>query len=433
MSLPPLFPYTNNFDVPFRKSDGVTNPDQTIIEPGCFFDTTINDVGTASYPPVAQVTDYEITGTFVSSATWTIVITPLTTQAGTAAAAHAQAAATVTYVATAQSAADTVTGINAAINASITTVALGMSISNAATYVIASVGATTAKIRLTARTPGATFSAVITSSLAGDSYTATTITNPVTATVKVGLYYAIDTTKGTDGFDAQGRPYLTKVTSSTAAADIIGPIFKGADTKQVDRGFAYREYEVGQNIPFVRYGHVSAYADRAIPLSSGPEAVFVRHTDAGDYLAGMASNAAGATAGATANVWTGTPTSANDTVFTMTIAFGSVVQTLTYLSDVGSSATEIATGLRAELVKVNAAVGQPLYGLTGSGTATFIITGPADGRGFTPVNVGVGVVAWVETTAEVSTHTLLTRGDKFIAPSTRIGPSRVAVPVTPIA
>ncbi len=432
MTLPSLFPFTNNFDLPYRRTDGVTNPDQTIVEPGSWFDTSINDTGTANYPPVVQVTDYEITGTFNSTATWTITLTPVSTQSGTAASAHAMALVSVSYTATTQSAANTVIGINAAINLAITTIAGAYGTGNMASYVVASVGATTAKVRLTARTPNFTFTAAITSTLAGDGYTATAIASPVTGTIKPGLYYALDTTKGTNGYDAAGHPYITAITSSTAPANIIGPIYKGTDTQPVARGFAYREYVSGQNIPYAKYGHISAYADKAIPLSSGPEVVYVRHTTAGDYLAGMASDATGAAAAATIAKWTGTPALTNSALYVVTIAFGNETVVLQYTADGSAADTEIVAGLKLELAKYNAA-GGPLYGITAtSATTTLVLDGPADGREFTPVTTSAGAVTWVHTTTGVSTHTRLTRGDKFIGSSTRIGPSRVAVPVTPL-
>lgn len=433
MALTPLFPAANNLDVPYKKSDGITNPDQTLPEPGCWFDDTIHDVLTGHYPQVSQITDYEVTGTFNSSATWTITVTPLTTQSGTAAAAHAQAAASATFEASGSTAAQVAAGLIAAINASTTTLAGAITGSNIASYVFAEAGASTSKVRLTARTPGATFEATVSSTTAGDSATATEIASPVTDTVKVGLYYAIDTSKGTNGRDKQGRPYLTKITSATDPANIVGPIFKGSDTQPVAQGFAYREYKAGQAIPLTRYGHVTAYSEAAVTLSSGPEPVYVRHTASGDYLAGMAADATRAAVGATANVWTGTPTVTNSVEYSVTIAFGDETVLLTYVSDGAAADTEIVAGLKVELAKYNTSVGQPLYGITASGTTTLILTGPDDGRGFTPATAATspGVITWVESDAEVSTHHLLPRGDQFIAPSTRIGPAVVAVPVTP--
>lgn len=429
MALPPLFVPQSLTTIPFLKSDGVQRHDLSIDEPGVFYDDSAHEAITAHFPEITQVTDYLITGTFNSTATWTLTVTPVLTQSGASAASHGMEALSVSFVAVSKTAAEVIAGLIAAIATAATATTLGTlsSWSRIGSYVTAIVSpASTSKIRLTARSSGATFTAAITSTTAGDSYTTTAITAPVTDNAKVGFYMALDTDQGTAGYDKQGKPYLKKITSSTAAADIIGPVSFGADTKEVAQGFAYREYEPG-NVPIALYGHITAYCEAALAFASGPEAVYVRHTDAGDYLAGMAADATRAAVGATANLWTGTPTSANDTVFTMTIAFGTVVEQLSYLSDVSSSATEIATGLRAELAKYTGAGGS-LYGLTGSGTSTFIITGPADGRGFTPVNTGVGVVDWVETDAEVSTHTLLTRGDKFLAPTTRIGSAKVDVP-----
>jgi hypothetical protein len=432
MALPPLMPpITLNSRRP--RSQGVTRPTSQVIEPGQFYDDALNDVLTAHFPEVTQVTDYEITGTFASSATWTIVITPLTTRSGTAAAAQAMEPVSISYTATAQSAADTVTGIIAAINTSATglTPAVLATWTRVRGYITASAGATTAKVRLTARA-GITFSAVITSTLAGDSYTATAIASPVTSTMKVGLYVALDTTKGTSGYDANGKPYITAVTSSIAAANIIGPVFLGDGTKPVERGYAYREYETG-NIPLAKYGHVTAYGEKAIALASGPEVVYVRHTTSGDYLAGMATDAAGAAAGATANLWTGTPTAVDSTAYAFNVSVVNnlgvtVTELVTFSSGAGTTATLIVTGLKAALLAKPTLTGL----VAGAGTTTLTLTGPADGRAVTVADVGPGVLTFVETTPEVSTHTRLTRGDKFVAPSTRIGSVRTAVPVQPL-
>lgn len=432
MALPPLFQASTLSAVPYLKSDGVTRPDSHIGEPGTWYDDSRNDVISCHYPEVVQVSDFTPTGTFNSSATWTLTVTPLTTQSGAAAAAHGMVAESVSFAASGSTAVQVVAGLVAAVATAATTLTTAAlaTWNRLASFVTVEVSpASTGKLRLTARSSAATFSAVITSTLAGDSYTETVITSPVTDTLKVGFYAAIDTTKGTNGRDANGKPYLKAVTSTTPANEIVGPIFLGSNTNDVARGFAYREYEAGRTVPAVSYGHCVAYGESAIALASGPEAVYVRHTTSGDYLAGLAADATRAAVGATANVWTGTPTVTNSVLYVVDIDFNGTQTTLKYVADGSAADTEIVAGLKAQLALFNTSSG-PLYGITAtSATTTIVLTGPSDGRAFTPSTIGAaGAITWVETTAEVSTHTLLTRGDKFIAPSTRIGSIAVDVP-----
>lgn len=429
MALPSNYPGGNYLDIPFQRNDGVVNPHPTLVEPGRLIDSAPFEIGTAHYGQVTQVVDIELTGTDPSTATWTLVVTPLTTQSGTAAAAHEQAPQAVSVTVTADDFDDVVLALVAAVNASSLTISEAMSGSVIANYVEASVSPVSPhKIRLTGRNPGATFDAVLTSDFAGDGATKTTIASPVTEKIKVGLYYAVDISKGNGGYDYAGRPYLTKITSSTPARNIIGPVYFGDGTQPVEPGFALRQYKAGANIPYVKYGHVAAYAEKAIALSSGPETVYVRHTDAGDFEAGMATDAAGAAAGATANVWTGTPAEVNTTLYQATIQIvgnnGELIsETIAMTSDGSATPDEIVTGLKADLAKKTRLTGL----VTGSGTATLVLTGPDDGRELSVSSPGPGSIAWVETTAAVSTHTLHPR-DKFFAPSIRIGSAPVAVP-----
>jgi hypothetical protein len=288
------------------------------------------------------------------------------------------------------------------------------------------VSAEAGKLRLTAAAAGQEFTVTLTAPV-GNTATAATVASPSTTTMNVGFYVAIDRTKGVNGFNAQGQPYIKSVEASTAGADIIGPVYLGQDTEPVNPGFAFREYAEGSNVPIVRHGPVVGYAEEIIP--GADLRVYVRHTAGGDFLPGMAASATAAAAGATANVWTGTPTAANDTVYQQQIVYGSAIEVLTYLSDGTATDQEICDGLRAQLALRNG-VGGPLEGITGSGTTTLILTGPADGRGFTPSSIGVGSLAWVETTPEVATHILHPRGDRFGAPSIRVGPAPIRVPVT---
>jgi hypothetical protein len=421
MPLPPLFIATDPTAIRFQKP---AIRQLRLTEPGTWWNGSRGDLRSACFPAVTTVVDGLLTLADPSTGVWRATVTPKTTQTG-AAAADGMAPAYVEFTAAATALSDVVLGLIAAADSSatLTTAASVNAWKRFRSYValtVSPVGATT--LRSTSVAPGQDYTLEITAP-AGNGSTITVIASPSTSTVKVGLYYAINRTLGDNGFNEYGQPYITEVTASTPAADFLGPVYLGADTEPVDVGFAFREYDEGSMVSTVLYGQPIAYGEGAVAAASVGTPVYVRHTTAGDYVAGLVTDQAGAALGATPNVWTGTPTVLDNTVYSMQITFGDVVETLTVLSDGTATDIEINDGLRAQLL------GRPsLAELTGSGTTTLIITGPADGRGFTPAQSGAGVIAFVETTPEVSTHTLLTRGDRFLAPSTGVGSVPVDVP-----
>lgn len=432
MAFPPIFqPHDITRDA-FKPSDGITRPNLDRREPGTWVNNTRNEVGTAHFAEAVQVDDLLLTGTAPSTGKWTLRVTPISGQFG-AASADGIGPAEVSFTADNDSFAAVVEGLIAAADASATVLTAAASAAwlRLRSMVNLSVSPeSTSKLRVTATASGATFVAELISATAGDSFTTTSITSPVTTTMKCGLYVALDRTQGTGGF-TNGLPHIKQIDASTPVADIFGPVYLGTNTEPVTGGYSFREYKPG-NVPYARYGHINAYGERSIALADGPEAVYVRHTANGDYIPGLVTDAAGAAAGATPNVWIGTVTSANDTVFTQQIVYDGKTVNLTHLSAGAATVTTISNGLRADLLNYNGP-GGPLEGLTGSGTTTLIITGPADGRSFTADSVGVGVITWDEDTEAVSTHKRLTRGDKFLTPSTRIGSVAVDVPITAAA
>ena len=414
--------------IPFARSSGTTRQDLRYAEPGQWWNNHENALLSGCYPAVTMVVDAELGGTSPNTGVWTATVTPLTTQNGSP-AADGMAAASITYTSAAETLAQNVAALVAALTTATELEALAdlTSWNRFRSYVALSISpVSTAKLRATSVQPGMTFSLVLTGP-AGNTVAYTTIASPSTSVLSVGTYCAIDRTLGSNGFNANGQPYLTLITSATAVADIVGPVYLGVDTEALEAGDLFREYTQGHTVPVVAYGDCLAFADSVIAASSTDKAVYVRHTASGNYVSGCVTDATGAAVGATANVWTGTPTAVNDVVYTQQIIFGDVVQLLTFLADGSATATEIVTGLKAQLA-LHTGVGGRLYGLVGSGTTTFIITGPSDGRGFTPSSNGTGVLAWVETTAEVATHRLLTRGDKFGASHSAIGSVPVSVP-----
>jgi len=420
MTLPALFPPRDLGRVQFQRND-LIKPHLRYGEPGTWWDGHRKDLISGCFAAVVMTVDAELTGVEPSVGDWIFTVTPITTQHGAAAADH-MAPASITVAA-----ADAVT-LAATVLAAIAAAADGSSLTEAAdletwtrfaSYVKLSVSPTGAAfLRFTSVTSGQEFSVSITAP-AGNSYTLTTVASPSATTLKVGFYCAIDRTKGSNGYNAIGQPYLKPIEASTPESDIVGPIYFGDGTEDVSPGFPYREFEQRKDVPLVSYGHPLVYAYTTIPASSIGSPVYVRHTASGDWEPGMATDEAGAALGATANVWTMTPVVANDTLYQMQIVYGSSTVLLTYLSDGTAADTEITAGMLAQLNLYNGD-GQALDGITGVDGATLVLTGPADGRSFAVTSIGVGDMGEAETTPGATTHIMLTRGDKWLAESSHV-------------
>jgi len=425
-TLPPLFPADSITKIEFLPSEGVVEPYRRYGEPGTWWNCERKDTCTGCFPAVTMIVD-NLLASGPSDGTWSITVTPITTQSGSA-AADWMAPATIQYTTTGAEADNVVVlGLIAAANtgANLLTASDVDNWNRFRSYVALSVGGTAATLRATAVQSGMTFSIVVTP-VAPSTVTPTTVASPDQSTLKVGGYVAINRTQGTNGYNDLGQPYLTQISSSTPVADIVGPVYLGADTEPLTSGYKWREYDESSAVSIASYGVMLAYGETAIGAASTDTSVYIRHTQDGDYFPGMVTDAAGAAAGATANVWTMTPVVVNDTLYQLEITYGLEVVVLEYLSDGTAADTEITAGILAELNKRNS-VGQPLAGITGVDGATLVLTGPAAGTSFTPVSIGAGDMGEVETTAGVTTHILFAR-DKFKAPSTAVGPVPVAIP-----
>jgi hypothetical protein len=428
-TLPPLFLGSEVTRVSFRKTDGIARPDRRLREPGHWLDGARNDYQTGYLPVVTQITEAQITGTFASTGNWTLTITPITTKQG-AAAADDMGPASVTYTAAAETAAQVAAGLVAAV-VSASQLLTGTSVAawrRLRSYVsVAQKGGALDTLVITGVAPDQTFAVEITGPVAGDGFAETTVQSPPTATAKVGSYMAIDRTLGANGIEpSSGNVYLKQVEASTPVADLVGPVINGNGTEPVQPGYKFREYRGGRNVPLARYGHPLAYGEAAVPAADIGGPVYVRHTTSGDCFAGIAASATTAAVGATANVWTMTPVVVNDTLYQLQIVYGSETVVLTYLSDGTATDAEITAGMLAQLNLRNGA-GQPLEGITGVDGATLVLTGPADGRSFTPASIGVGDMGEVETTAGVTTHILFER-DTILLETLRAGGMPVDVP-----
>ena len=425
-TLPALFAPDSITKIDFLPSEGVVEPYRRYGEPGTWWNCERKDTCTGCFTAITMIVD-NLLANGPSDGTWSVEVTPITTQNG-AAAADWMAPATISYTTTGPEAdSDVVLGLIAAANTS-ANLLTQQDVDNwnrFRSYVVLSVGGTAETLRATSVQSGMTFAITVTP-VAPSTVTPNTVASPDQSTLKVGGYVAIDRTQGANGYNDFGQPFLVEISASTPAADIVGPVYLGADTEPVNPGFKWREYDEGSAVAIVSYGVPLAYGETAIGAASIDTPVYIRHTADGDYFPGMVTDAAGAAAGATANVWTMTPVVANDTLYQLEITYGLEVVVLEYLSDGTAADTEITAGILAELDKRNGA-GQPLEGITGVDGATLVLTGPADGTSFTPASIGVGDMGEVETTAGVTTHILFER-DKFKAQSPRVGPVPVAVP-----
>lgn len=410
--------------IAFQEADGTTNPQTPYGEPGTWTNGRRGDSVTGCLPAVKQVSQAVLAGTDPATGAFVMTVSPIADDSGSA-WAEGMAPASITFTAAATTLANTVIGLiaNAQTAATIVLPADLAAWRRFLSYVDVSIGSTAQTIVATSKTTGLSFTFSLTVP-AGNTATVTDTTSAETRLALWGCYMAIDRAQGGNGYNASGQPYLKPITNATTAADVIGPVCTGSDSLPLASGAQFRTYGNGSGT-LVIYGDINASGADAIPRTSIGLPVYIRHTASGTALQpGMVTDATGAASGATANVWTGTPTAVSDTVYTQQVVFGTEVVLLTFLADGSATATEIVTGLKAQLA-LHTGVGGRLYGLVGSGTTTFVITGPSDGRGFTPSSVGVGVLAWVETTAEVSTHLYFPR-DRFAASS----PARGSVPVT---
>lgn len=423
-------PAYDPFRIHHQRTDGLQRPEGPYDEPGTWQDNTDKQSISGVMSVITQITDAQLTGNDPSTGTWRLTITPLLDQYGNA-ASNGSGPAYVEFAATVDDLDDVNLGLiaAAATGAGISEPEDLAAWSRLLSYVTLSVSPTgNAYLRVTAKQSGLTFTVTITAP-AGNSYALTAVATPGTDVISVGTYVAHDTDI-TSGYNPMGQPYLELITSGTAAADFLGPVMLSENMEALDPGDLYQTIAAGKCASLAVYGHPRVYGETAIPVASIGTRVYVRRSASGNLVAGTATDATGAAAGATADVWTGTPTAVNDTEYIFEIAFQGAVVQITVLSDASATATEISDAARLEIAKYNATVGQPLYGITASGTSTIVLTGPSDGRSFTPSQVAAsaGTIAWVHTTTGVATHYLHPRGDTFLAASPGPGSVPIAIP-----
>jgi hypothetical protein len=426
-------PHYDPFRTPFQRGDGLQRPEGPYGEAGTWHDNSDHFSITGCMEVLTQITDYQLGGTDPSTGIWTAVVTPILDSHGSAASSGAGPASISFTTSGSDTLVEVVAGLVAAANtaAGLETPEDLATWSRFISYVTLSVSpVNTAHLRATATSSGATFSILITPPVAqASTVTVAAIVTPGSDVLSVGTYCAIDADRTGGATNAQGQPYLELITGSTAAANIRGPVMLGTDTDALEPGDRYSTYAAGVSASLAEYGHPRVYANKAIPATSIGTPVYVQKAASGGIVAGSVTDAAGAAVGATANLWTGTQTAVDSTLYQTQIQVTDdsgvlISETIAFTAGAGTTVTLISNGLRANLLTKTSLTGL----VAGTGTTTLILTGPADGRAVTVTSVGPGVTSWVETTAEVSTHILHPRGDTFLAASPAAGPVPVAIP-----
>lgn len=428
MTLPSLFIPEEVTREEFLREDGLVE-NLRYAEPGQWLDGRRHDVRTVIHPQVTMVLDEELTGTDPSTGIWTLTVTPIDSGSGPA-AADWMGPASVSVEVTGRTLEEVVTDIIAAGEASATlnSFAAVQEWQRLMSYVILSVSPVGAEqLRLTARQAGQEFQVTITAP-AGNGATETVIQSPTTDTAKLGFYMAIDRAKGTNGYNEFTQPYVKTVEAGTPAADLIGPIMYTNGAQPFSGGEPYKEYsaKVVNNLAAALYGDPVCYGEAAIPAADANGVLYVRNTASGDLIPGMVAGATAAAAAATAQVDDVTPTTANDTQFSLRVEIdGEIVGTLNYLSDAGSSAIEEADGLRADLLAQGGFGGR--ITADAAGASPMVLTGPATGEAVTYVSTGAGILTVANVTPAASEHTAHPV-DKILKPSQRIGSVPAAKP-----
>lgn len=200
---------------------------------------------------------------------------------------------------------------------------------------------------------------------------------------------------------SRGAPALAALTALTTAAQISGVTMRRNMLPNGESALASAD----DVVPIGKMADVRSEGPIAMLNSGGGTAqaggqVHVVISEAGGDSIGEARASA---AGATAEVWTMTPTAA-ELDFLLEVEWtqpdGTVQRTplVSTGPDGSASQTEISDGFRTSLAQAQA--DGRLTGFVGSGTSTFILTGPT-GQSFVVTNVGEGAVAAVETTPAV--------------------------------
>lgn len=208
----------------------------------------------------------------------------------------------------------------------------------------------------------------------------------VGAGAEVGGIPAVAAVSGTDEYTIRGivlRDHTSIPNAGSALASAVDQV------------------RPGQLVAVARKHKVLMRNNGTVPAAKGGR-VFVVVSTSGGQEVGMAR--ANDDVGGTAQVATGTPTAVNDTDYSIRIHVRGQSYTFAMRSDASATATEICDAFRTAIAAETNLTGV----ITGSGTTTLVLTGPAD-ESFEVDNIGPGVIAFAATTAPSANAVELSR------------------------
>lgn len=229
----------------------------------------------------------------------------------------------------------------------------------------------------------------------GESYTIADPVAPGSATLVLAstqsstqVALPLATAVQSSGDDGLARPSATSTDD-----DFAGLVESGDNEDTAANDGTSGGYSAGKAVPVMEKGALYASPEDAVVMD---QAVYVRRIATGTEVLGALRGSGDGTA----RVETVTPTAVNDQQYALRIdvdADGNgdfESYTIAALGDASATATEICDAYRTQLAAITALSGV----VTGTGTATLILTGAA-GVEFASADLGPGVSAVAETTA----------------------------------
>lgn len=180
---------------------------------------------------------------------------------------------------------------------------------------------------------------------------------------------------------------------SAAAQDVIGVTVHRHTEKAKTTGTAEEIAATGGKADVLRKGRIWVVTEEAVALTDD---VYFRHTAKGGNttIGAFRTDSDGV-----AEVSTLTPTAVNDTTYAVRVIVAGTTYTFHVLSDGTATATEICDDFRTQM----AADATFTALVVATGTVTLILTGQNIGQDLDVTDVGVGVMAIVETTPPAAT------------------------------
>jgi hypothetical protein len=207
-------------------------------------------------------------------------------------------------------------------------------------------------------------------------------------------------------------PVIRVATTGDLASDFLGVVAEGLNMDSIDSeaGYVARYYSPGKDVPIIPLegAHCTALCEAAVDVTDD---VWIRVIATGSEVAGSLND----TPDFTAEVHTVTPTAANTTVYAGSVQVFDergfmVAQTIfNYTSDGSATATEIVTGITADLDAGTVVTGGFIVN---TGTTTLIMTAQNPLHTIAITTTAAGILEDVLTTAAACDHVKLP-GAKF--------------------